>query len=272
MQWSDPDWATMSQAERDAAYDNTGAAANGPALVQALVAASSTVRAASPSGLDQPYGEGERQRVDLFPGRPGAPCLVFIHGGYWQRLGRESVAALGEGVRAHGWSVALPGYTLAPAARLGAMVAEIRSALDWVARRAGGPLFVGGWSAGGHLAALALDHPAVVAGLCVSGLFELGPIRDTGLNTALRLTDAELATLSPSRLPVVAKPLAIAYGTAELPALVRQSRHFHALRAAAHAPGPLLPVPGANHFSVVDALRGPDGALTAALLALSRAR
>lgn len=268
MSWSDPSWATLSQAERDAAYANTIAVPDSAALIQALVDASAAVRAALPDGLDQPYGDAERQRVDLLPGRPGAPCLVFIHGGYWQRLGRESVAVLGEGVRAHGWSVALPGYTLAPGATLGAMVAETRRALDWLAPRASGPIVVAGWSAGGHLAAMALDHPAVVAGLGLSGLYELGPIRDTNLNTALRLSDEALATLSPLRLPVVPKPFAVAYGTAELPALVRQSRSFHAHRAADHAPGPLLPVTRANHFTVLDALREPEGTLTRALLAL----
>jgi hypothetical protein len=36
---------------------------------------------------------------------------------------------------------------------------------------------------------------------------------------------------------------------------------FHALRAEAQAPGPLWPVPGADHFRVLEALRRPDGAL-----------
>ena len=71
-------------------------------------------------------------------------------------------------------------------------------------------------------------------------MFELGPVRDTYLDEKLRLTDEEILYLSPLRLPVVNKPLAIAYGTAELPPLVSDSRDLHALRAAAHAPGPLL--------------------------------
>jgi hypothetical protein len=35
------------------------------------------------------------------------------------------------------------------------------------------------------------------AGLAISGIFELGPLRDTVLNDRLRLTDAEIETLSP---------------------------------------------------------------------------
>ena len=55
--------------------------------------------------------------------------------------------------------------------------------------------------------------------------------------------------------------MGIAYGSAELPALVGDSRALHALRAGQHRPGALLPVPHADHFTVLDALRRPDGTL-----------
>lgn len=264
------EWGQMSRAERDAAYDNSAAVADAQVRMQALRDASAARRAADPAGLDQPYGPRERNRVDLFPAPdPAAPCLVFIHGGYWQRNAREGFTALADGVRAHGWAAALPGYTLAPEAGLTAMVAEIHAALDWLADRVAGPVIVSGWSAGGHLTAMALSHPRVKAGLAVSGVFELGPLRDTVLNDKLRLTDDEIAHLSPLRLPAVPKPLAVAYGSAELPALVADSRGLHARRAAAHAPGPLIPVAGADHFSILDSLRDPAGTLTRAALALA---
>jgi acetyl esterase/lipase len=182
---------------------------------------------------------------------------------------------LAEGVAAHGWSVALPGYRLAPEATLTDIVGDIHAALDWLGAHGAshgiaGKIVVSGWSAGGHLTAMALPHPTVAAGLAISGVFELGPIRDIYLNEKLRLTEAEIATLSPLRLPVVEKPLAIAYGTQELPALIEDSRDLHARRAAAHAPGPLLPVPGANHFTVLEALRNPQGLLVRQALDLLR--
>src|SRR5581483_10403775 len=108
-----------------------------------------------------------------------------------------------------------------------------------------------GWSAGGHLTAMTLGHRRVAAGLAISGVFELGPVRDTNLNEKLRLTDDEIVALSPLRLPVVNKLMAITYGTAELPPLVSDSRDLHAIRSAAHAPGPLLPVAGGNHFTIM---------------------
>ncbi len=267
-------WATMSRAERDAAYNNSAAVPDSPALNAAREQRSAALRAAHRDKLDLAYGPRERNRWDLYPARdPGAPCLVFIHGGYWQSRSREEFACLIEGPRALGWSAALPGYTLAPEASLTEIVAEIHAALDWLAAAGpshgiAGPVVLSGWSAGGHLTAMALGHPLVRAGLAISGLFELGPIRDTYLNEKLRLSDAEIAALSPLRLPVLPKPLAIAYGTAELPPLVSDSRDLSARRAGAHAPGPLLGIPGANHFTVVLELQRPEGALTRQLLLL----
>ena len=268
-------WGTMNRAERDAAYNNSAAVVNSPALNAAREAASAEFRAAHAGKLDLRYGPRERNTLDLFPAaNPNAPCLVFIHGGYWQRNSKDQFASLIAGPYAHGWAAALPGYTLGPDATLTEITAEIHASLDWLAQHGpshgiAGPIVLSGWSAGGHLTAQCLGHPNVVAGLAISGVFELGPVRDTYLNEKLLLTDDEVASLSPLRLPVVNKPLAIAYGTAELPPLVSDSRDLHAKRAAAHAPGPLLPIPGANHFTIVHELRDPDGILTRQLQLLA---
>ncbi len=270
------DWGTLSRAGRDAAYNNSAAVVDSPALNAARIAASAACRAAWPGALDLPYGAAERQRWDIFPAAdPAAPCFVFIHGGYWQRNRREEFCCLGEGLRAHGWSVALPGYTLAPDATLTQITAETHAALDWLAANGAahgvaGPVLLSGWSAGGHLTAMALGHPRVAAGLAISGIYELGPVRDTYLNEALRLTDEEVAALSPLRLPPVRKTLAITYGTAELPPLVSDSRDLHAQRAAAHLPGSLVPAPGCDHFTIVEELRRPDGLLVRAALEAMR--
>jgi acetyl esterase/lipase len=269
-------WRDWPQRQRDDAYNNTDMVPDSAAQIAARNALSAAFRAAHAGHLDLPYGEAERERWDLFPGAdPTAPCLVFIHGGYWQRNRREDFAILAQGARAMGWSAALPGYTLAPEASLTTITWQVSRALDWLAAHGaahgiGGPIVVSGWSAGGHLAALAAEHPAVTAALAMSGVFELGPIRDTYLDEKLRLTDAEIADLSPIRRPVVPKPIAIAYGGAELPELRRQSRVFHRIRAEAQAPGPLIPIPGADHFRMLESLWAEDGVLTRAVAELLR--
>ena len=197
-------WAGWAQKARDDAYNNTDMVADSGAQIAARNAASAAFRAAHAGHLDA-----------------AAPCLVFIHGGYWQRNRREDFAILAQGAIAMGWSAALPGYTLAPDASLTAICWQVTRALDWLAAHGAahgiaGPIVVSGWSAGGHLAAMAAEHPAVTAALAMSGVFELAPIRDTFLQDKLRLTEAEIADLSPIRRPVVQKPIAVAYGAAEL--------------------------------------------------------
>ena len=197
-------WGTMTRAARDAAYNNSQAVSDSAQIVNRWVAASATFRSQRPKQLDVPYGPGERNKWDLFPAdNPTAPCLVFTHGGYWQMRSREDFSCFAEGVLARGWSAALPGYTLAPAATLTQIVSEVRSALDWLAAQGNahgitGPVIISGWSAGGHLTALLLDHPSVRGGLAISGIYELGPIRDTYLNERLKLTDEEVSILSPT--------------------------------------------------------------------------
>ena len=267
-------WGLLSGPQRDASYNNSAAVADSAQYAPRWLAASAPLRAARPGLVDIPYAVKERTKWDLFPAADaGAPCLVHIHGGYWQRNSREVFACMAEGVAARCWSAALPGYTLAPDASLTEIVTELRLALDWLrgnGREYGiaGPLILTGWSAGGHLAALLLDHPSIAAGCAISGVYELGPIHDTYLNEKVQLTDLEIETLSPLRLPQAAKPLTITYGTRELDALVQSSRDLHAKRAALHLPGDLVPATGHDHFTIMETFRSPTGLLTKCVLRL----
>jgi arylformamidase len=167
---------------------------------------------------------------------------------------------------ARGWSVALPGYTLAPDASLTEITCEIGAALDWLSNersRQGisGPLILGGWSAGAHLAAMHLEHPMARLGLLVSGVYDLAPLRSTSINDKLRLTDAEIERLSPLAADRHIKPAIVAYGEKELPALVDDARRLHAQRVDAGADSALICVGGANHFTILDQFRTPDSAL-----------
>jgi arylformamidase len=152
-------------------------------------------------------------------------------------------------------------------------VDEIGQALDWLAAAGAqhgiaGPLVIAGWSAGAQLAALQLAHPHVVAGLAISGIYDLAPLRDTNLNAALNLNDEEIADCSPLRRPATHKPLVISYGSAELPTLVHDARRLYRQRDHEGAPGRLLPIAGADHFSILAELQKPGGALVRAAIGL----
>ena len=126
-----------------------------------------------------------------------------------------------------------------------------------------------GWSAGGHLTAMAMGLPEVDAGLSISGVFDVEPCRLNYLNEKLRLTADEAAAMSPSRhLPKTSGMLILAYGDAELPELQRQSRDYFLQRSDAGLPARLLPLHGDNHFSILEKLAAPEGKLAAALMTL----
>ena len=266
----------MDQAALDAGYNNTAAVPDSARILADWDRRSAGIAAAYPDHLDLRYGARERNRVDFFPAaRKNAPVLVFIHGGYWQMRAKETFRFLAAGPLAQGISVANVAYTLAPEATLQAIVEEVQRAITWVAENAprfGGDasrICISGWSAGGHLTAMSLAHPAVRGGLAISGVFDLEPIRLSFLNAKLGLDAADAQRLSPlAHLPAASPPLAIAYGTGELPELQRQSREFHAARERAGLPGRLAALPGHNHFTILEELAKPEGALTSLVLDL----
>jgi arylformamidase len=276
------DWRDLDRAALSRAYDNAGAVADSAARLADWSARSAALRARPGHTLDLPYdpgpphAAGPRNRIDLFAcGRAGAPLLAFIHGGYWQRNAKEGFACLAEGPLALGLDVALIGYTLAPEASLTRIADEIRAALralrahDAAVGLGRRRLVVSGWSAGGHLAALALDGPDADAGLAISGIYDLAPIRRTSLDDALRLTPGEVEALSPIRLaPRRFVPLVVAYGADELPELRRQSKAYAASRAAVEPETRCVALDGADHFSILEALAHPDGRLARIAAAL----
>jgi arylformamidase len=260
----------MDQASLDAAYNNTLAVKDSVRFLAEWSARSDSLAKASPKYLDLRYGPRERNRIDLFAAKQkDAPVLAFIHGGYWQMRAKELFRFIATGPLAHDINVALIGYTLAPDATLREIVAEVRQALTWLeANVAGmaadpGRIYASGWSAGGHLTAAALNHPAVCGGLAISGIYDLEPISLSYLNEKLQLDRGDVARLSPLRnLPRASAPLFIAYGGDELPELQRQSEEFAAARTEAGLPGRLVALPGHNHFSILEELAAPDSALT----------
>ncbi|MGH7326641.1 MAG: hypothetical protein ACREJ9_18630 [Candidatus Rokuibacteriota bacterium] len=108
-------YRAMDRAALDAAYNNTAAVglAKREQYVGGWTARSDTLRKARGGRIDLRYGDGARQRLDLFAcGTPGAPTLVYIHGGYWQMNDKEPYAFLGEGLLPAAFNLALLEYTL----------------------------------------------------------------------------------------------------------------------------------------------------------------
>jgi len=216
------------------------------------------------------YGPGPRQVLDLFlPEGPAKGLMVFIHGGYWLAFGPGDWSAFAQGALARGWAVAMPGYTLAPEARIMAMTREIEAAIGVAASMIEGPIVVTGHSAGGHLSArmaCADLTPLWTARLKrvvpVSPLADLRPLMLTGMNDTLRIDAAEAQAESPALLPLRPQSEVFVWvGAQERPAFLWQARLLsEEWQCPWHAAS------GRHHFDVIEPMRVAGSDLMEVLL------
>jgi arylformamidase len=256
----------MDQASLDLAYNNVRAEPDYQAMMSRFKAQSDAVYRTAKVHRDIAYGHRPRQRFDWVAcGKNDAPTFVFIHGGYWQNYTKEDLAFVARGPLERGFNVVLAEYTLAPEASMTEIVSEIGSMLGFLQSDAGALSFGGrpvclcGHSAGGQLAALHRNHPAVTLTVAVSALFDLEPIALSWLNNKLQLTPQETSQYSPVRHIGRNTPVILSVGASELPELVRQSQEYAAACEANGDKVTFLPIPGRTHFSILDDLADPYG-------------
>jgi arylformamidase len=270
----DPAWL-------DAQYNNRARIPDHPAIFQRWAEASQAARDGSPAALlDRRYGDGPGETLDVFPaGTPGAPLLLFIHGGYWRALDKADFSFVAPAFNAAGAAVVVPNYGLCPAVSIEVIAVQMAAALAWSWRHAAtfgadpARIAVAGHSAGGHLVAMLLscrwkqvgeDLPLqpLSGGLAISGLYDLEPIRQTPfLAPDLRLTPAAVARLSPAFFPRPrAAPLYAVAGGDESEEFIRQNRLIRDVWGPTAVPV-CETVPHANHLTVLQGLVEPQGRL-----------
>ena len=234
---------------------------------------SAAARAALPHTPGLVFDSPSGNALDWFPGAPGGLVLLWVHGGYWRALGRADQSCVAPGLVAAGVHVAVMDYTLVPAATLDEIVRQVRAACAWVGAHAAGlnadpaRLFVGGSSAGGHLAgmvlapgwhaAYGLQADAIRGAVALSGLYDLEPVRLSFVNDWMQLTASDAARLSPIRLipPYGPAPRLLAgYGALETGEFHRQTTAYAAAWTAAGHRAHVAPQPRRNHFDIVTAL------------------
>lgn len=227
-----------------------------------------------------PYGRGERNVVDFFPGDHEGRIAVFIHGGYWQVLDGSFFSHLAGGLNAHGIGVAIPSYDLCPAVTVDGIIRQMRMATLELARL-GRPLVISGHSAGGHLAAcmLATDWLAfdaslpegiVAAAYAISGLFDLGPLVATSINNALHLDQVTARAASPLFWKAPARgSLDAVVGENESGEYFRQSRTIVDRWGGAGLATRFGTVLNANHFTAIAPLADPNSPMVRRLKELA---
>jgi arylformamidase len=228
--------------------------------------------------LDIGYGEGARNRFDLFlpEGRPKG-LVAFVHGGFWRALDNSFWSHLARGSVENGYAVAMPCYTLCPAVRVSDITREIAAAIERAAAMVEGPLFLTGHSAGGHLVTRMISATSPLAGpvrarishtLSISGVHDLRPLLQTAMNADLKIDAAEALAESPALLePLPGTRVTCWVGGAERPEFIRQNALLANIWTGLGAQTCAIEQPGQHHFNVIDGLADPHHPIVKALLA-----
>jgi arylformamidase len=253
----------------EAEYNNRARVPEHVEIAERWSLLSSAYRLAGNTELNQSYGTRERHRYDLFHAdSSGAPLVVYIHGGYWQRGDRKDYSFVARELNAAGVSVAIPSYTLSPAVSVMEIGEEMQACMAALWRKTGKRPMVIGHSAGGHLTAEMLARTwgsgvpgdLVRYGYAISGVFDLAPLIGTSLNEALGLTAGTARAASPLFRPPSPKGrrLVAAVGGDESGEFLRQSRTLAEGWSKVGLDATCEVIAGANHFTVIDELTRPD--------------
>ncbi len=236
---------------------------------------SEDVRANASGAQNVRYGSLERNLLDVFAPKGAAPkdgwpTIIFIHGGYWQRLWKDDWSVIAKPYIANGMAAAILGYTLCPQTTIRGIANEIDAAIAHLWQNANSLAIdrnrfaLAGHSAGGHLTAWcmtidwtkhAMPATPFLSATSISGLFDLEPLVPIYLNEALKLTNVEALAMSPAyRERRVNCEFAACVGGAELEEFHRQN----ALIGASWKGVREWTLPELNHFTIVDQLTRDD--------------
>lgn len=283
------DWRALSPEQIEAQYNPRKAVPDFDKYFGIYVEKSEAAKAEIGGDYDLRYGPGKLQTYDLHKPRDAgqnAPLVVFIHGGYWRGLDKNTTTfAIVPFVRAGAVVVNL-NYDLCPAVTVDAIVRQMQEALVHITSRAAEwgadptKIHVIGHSAGAHLGAMMVaapwpsdlpPQPPVASLGLVSGVYELEPVLHVSVNADIRLDGAMAARNSLSRLPLklsgkVTGPVLVACGDAEQEGWIAQSVDFHQALRDAGTNAQLLRIKGADHFTIKFDGANPAHPLGAALL------
>jgi arylformamidase len=265
------------QAELDRQYDQRAWAPNAVAVIERYGSNSDKVRARLGEPQTFAYGPTPAETLDVYAAaQPRAPIHVFIHGGAWRLLSKRESAFPAENFVAAGAHFVALDFALLPHVSLAEMVAQVRCAIAWVysnAERFGGDrsrLYLSGHSSGAHLAAnvlmtdwdreFKLPQAPIKGALCISGIYELEPVRLSARNQYLKLDKHSEHQLSAQRfLRSLGCPVVVGYGELESDEFKRQAREFADGLARTNNAVRLIEGKGQNHFEVIETLADADG-------------
>jgi arylformamidase len=267
------------QVELDAAYNNS---AYEPFIAQVgerIKALSDEARARLGEPRRVVYGPTDIEKLDIYrTSRANAPIFFFIHGGTWRTGSSRQTAFAAEMFVDHGAHFVAPDFinVIDAGGDLRVMASQVRRAIAWVYRNAGSfggdpnRLYIGGHSSGGNLCGVALvtdwekefglPRDTVKGGMCMSGMYDLKPVRLSWRSNYVKFDDAMEDAMSAMRhLDKLHAAVTVTYGSLETPEFQRQARDFAAALKAGGHKVTLVVVPQTTHRVSEETLGNPYG-------------
>ncbi|MCF2904902.1 alpha/beta fold hydrolase [Octadecabacter sp. CECT 8868] len=245
----------------DQAYANSAYIPDGESYYERWDAAAKAFRAQQSATRPNETGE------IYAPKGPLRGTVIIVHGGYWLAGSPSMFSHLAAGAISAGFAVALPSYTLAPAARIGDMTQQIAASIDEIAAAIEGPIYLVGHSAGGHLVArmACTDMTAnwshrVRRMMAISPIGDLAPLRDTTMNDTLGISEDEALRESPIHHKRQDIPFTVWVGAEERPAFIDQAMGLSRVWDC-----DLTIEAGKHHFDVIEGLESPISPMMRAL-------
>jgi arylformamidase len=229
-----------------------------------------------------------RHKLDLYlpKGAKDYPVFFFIHGGGWTKGRKDSFGAIGKTFASNGIGFVAINYRLTPTVKHPDHTKDVAEAFAWVVANLGKDgadtkrIFVGGHSAGGHLAALLgtdesylkahkLGLSNIKGVIPISGVFDVSHSR---MSRAFGEEDSRKAASPMSHLGDKMPPFLVFYADKELGALGKQAEAFGKAVKAKNGKIEVKMIKDRDHGTIMRNVAKPDDEVTKAIFAFIRAK
>jgi acetyl esterase/lipase len=201
-----------------------------------------------------------------------APVFFFVHGGAWVSGDRSQYPPLGNRYAGEGIITVVPSYRLAPKNRFPAQIEDVAASFAWTVRHIGefggdtNRIYIGGHSAGGHLASLLIMNqkwlkdvgvsPEIIKGtIGLSGVYDMSEGKDNVFDS-----DPELRREASPLFQIrkVNSPFLITYCEWDYYPLAIQAKEFHAALEKNGTASKIVFVPKESHISEMLSVTKPE--------------